>query len=148
MVTPLNEWSWSSKPDTATDQFRYRILNMEGPKKKHFPSIQRNLESGRHSDVIKSLLRFKEDENLALATTSDLTGAGSTGDFTTASAEVRHRRLRKKKSEALQSMMLDSSNLKTATTVSSIAKIGLEEETAIQQIEYIMSQDGTRSVMQ
>jgi hypothetical protein len=34
---------------------------MEGQKKKHFPSIQRNLESTTHrqSDVIKSLLRLK-----------------------------------------------------------------------------------------
>ena len=39
---------------------------------------------------------------------------------------------------------MDSSNIKTAATVSSISKINMEEESIYQQIEYIMSQEGTR----
>lgn len=101
---------------------------MEGGKKKHFPSIQRNLDNNRQSETaIKSMSRFKEDDNQVLATTSDFTGLSTAGDINCGSADVRVRHLRKKKSEALQSAIADSGILKSSTTMSSISKISLEE---------------------
>lgn len=101
--------------------------------KKHFPSIRRHLESDKQPDTIKSLLRFREDE---LPTSPEFLEGSSTGELNFGSSEIRYRHLRKKRSEVTQPTQTD--NMRTSTTMSSIAKLAAEEEPLSQQIEQVL----------
>lgn len=95
---------------------------MEGHKKQHFPSIQRNLDQiNKEIDPFRSVtgLKSAEDENLS-GTGLDFT-SGTDFPNRAVSSEKKVRALRRKKVSAAT----PSDHPKTSTTVTSISKITL-----------------------